>query len=880
MMKKIFGLMAAILGMCAAAGEIEVKAFYPADGERGVYYPSGKGTLVIALHNSGAKPAVVEISAKIQDFFGKPAGMTGKAQTAVAPGATATARLDFTAPAVMGHYVVNAAVTRDGKAETAAQSAFAVLDKMAKRDPFFALDNGYFQFDFLDSYARHGVGTLELLTQMWYTDDHTQVAELFRKPAMVRVMESDFKLIFDFPCQAFNLKRNGSYPESAKRIQAGRLPFTDADLEEAEKYGEEVGKATRGRIKYYQLSEEYDVSVLRPKQYGGTSTVLAEYVQFARAFYRGIKRGNPEAVVAVLGTMGIDYFRWKPTFPLSRIILNDLAQEWDMIMVHAYSNGRVGEDRKIKSSAAMGLREFLMASSKLAVSYGRRPEVINGERGAACFYFDAFDSDGVRSVAYDTAQSLVVAKSTPCLCYCVHFGVNPALGVRAQDPALRKILETATDYSLFWKADIDENGNPVMIPRPGGTAYAVTARQLAFTRFSKEYRFGYLFGYTFACEDGTSVAALWSDQKPTRLKLNLPSGTVLTDMMGKSRDFSGKQEFVLDDAVVFIKTPVKVAELDKIINATDSGNEAAVQGMGRRLDLYYASVFLQNFDRKPLIGTVQVKGANPSDKFTLQPLQVRHIHVPLPRTYRDKTTAVYTAEDGRKFEIPITCNYQMVPKLSAKPVFDGSGKWFAGIKAGELKVPENVYPKSALMQEYNLFRKDGSDIRADYAIASDDANIYLGVKVYDRKHYQPEPAGKTALRYDCLQFAFSRSQLPPESLRPAAPDLFRADDYHFALALTGSGPQVFHLSTSPARESGVRRYPCNVTVKDGVTLYEVAIPWSEIGLRRVSGGGFRFSMAVGNKDKAGDNIDYYLALTPGMVILQDSAQFITLVNEE
>ena len=104
-----------------------------------------------------------------------------KHKLTAAPGENGIVRLTFTAPERFGHFTVNAAFDALEMQNVKAQSAFAVLDKRDRRDPFFALDNGYFNFDLLDGYARYGVGTLELLTQMWYTSGSSDVEPLFRK---------------------------------------------------------------------------------------------------------------------------------------------------------------------------------------------------------------------------------------------------------------------------------------------------------------------------------------------------------------------------------------------------------------------------------------------------------------------------------------------------------------------------------------------------------------------------------------------------------------------------------------------------------------------------------------------------------------------------
>ncbi|MBP5531931.1 MAG: hypothetical protein J6Y54_07895 [Lentisphaeria bacterium] len=868
-------------GVLSASDLPEVVSFYPAGGCHGIYFPGERVNMVLALRNPGDRELKTTVEISCRDFFDRPVGEPMRAELTVAPGAIGKTIFGFDAPKRFGHFTVNSKFEGCEVSALSRQSAFSVLDKMEKRDPFFALDNGYFNFDLLDAYARCGIGTLELLTQMWYTSDYRDLEPLFRKPAMVRVMNSDFNLIFDFPCGTRKMRRNGSAPDAEARLRAGRLPFTDVDLDQAYKYAQEVGRLTRGRIVYYQISQEYDVSVLRPKLNGDTSTVLAEYVQFGRAIAEGVKKGNPEAKVAVLGTMGIDYFRRKPTFPLSRILLDGLGDRWDMIMIDAYSNGRVGEDRKIKSSANLGLREFLNASSQLAVSYGRTPEIINGERGAACHYDDPFDSDNCRSVACDTAQSLIVTKSTPCLFYCAHFGVNPRLGLMALDPKRRKAMNQTTDYSFIWKAVTDETmTQPRLVPRPAGVAYAITARELAFAKFSRELRFGRLCCYTFAHPDGSSVVALWSDGRETSLELDLPDGSRITDLMGVSESVSGRKKLEFNDYPQFISLPQPVERANELLAAAKQGAAVPIEGAGRRLDLYYANIFLLNTETKPMRGYLQVGDGPRSDSFTLQPMVQRFLYVPLPRGCKGELTAKFAVDDGRTFNIPFNGNYLTVPKLRKKPGFSGRTDDWKPYLIGELVVPDHVWPRSALMQEYHLFRKDGSDPRAKYFFAADDEFFYLAVEVFDKIHYQPESAGRGALNYDSLQFCFSRSRLAPHGMRSPAPDLFRADDYHFGMALTADGAKLFHLSTGPDRESGVRDYPCRITRDGERTFYEAAIPWSAIKLRRVPGGGFRFSLAVVDKNGASDNIFRSLVLTPGMTVLQDSAEFKTLVNEE
>ena len=66
--------------------------------------------------------------------------------------------------------------------------------------------------------------------------------------------------------------------------------------------------------------------------------------------------------------------------------------------------------------------------------------------------------------------------------------------------------------------------------------------------------------------------------------------------------------------------------------------------------------------------------------------------------------------------------------------------------------------------------------------------------------------------------------------------------------------------------------------KDKTTLYEVAVPWAELGLQPKPGDGVRFSFVVMDNNREDDRqAKYWIALTEGVAGGNDSSLFKTLI---
>ncbi|MFA6293031.1 MAG: hypothetical protein WC637_14685, partial [Victivallales bacterium] len=130
------------------------------------------------------------------------------------------------------------------------------------------------------------------------------------------------------------------------------------------------------------------------------------------------------------------------------------------------------------------------------------------------------------------------------------------------------------------------------------------------------------------------------------------------------------------------------------------------------------------------------------------------------------------------------------------------------------------------------------------------------VEAEDKAHVQPH-TGNMIWQGDCLQFGFNidhgrKFELSGNGLADMAQ---RARSSEIAFALTKEGPQVYrHMTYDPEKlkEGSVPKgsVPLAATWKDGLLVYEAAIPWKEIAFEKAPKEGdiIGFSLSINDSD--------------------------------
>ncbi len=864
---------------CLLYAEAECVALYPGNGTDGFFLPGNPVKMILTLKNDVKQGGAFRLKGRVTDFFG--GQVYGIPERNITFPDNGKLRLELEIPALkmLGHFTVLVELSRDGQKLFDVQSAFAIVEPIERRDPFFGADVGNFYPRSAAGQKLAGIGSIGLLPSN-FTFNPGELEEKFRNnPELKEIFDSDFQLVGFFSPLARNLYTlGGRNPAAGKkfdeRIKQGLPCFSDEDISNAYELGRRSAELTRDRIKLWIVRAEYDVKVLQPHLYGGDAYVLAEMVALTRAFYRGIKAGNPQAKVAVLGSMGIDFYpsfrasNLANPFTLSKIILKDLGREWDLLAIDAYSSRRGDGGDGIISSAEHGLRDFLMATAELSVAHGGPALVVNAERGSYCDWPDAFDSRPVKSMAHDLVRSLIISRSTPCAYYSLHVPVNRWEAYRHRKNKTEK-YKKGQDYGAIWRASFDENGQLALTPRPSGAAHAVAARELAFVSPGKEFRISDLYGYTFSRKDGGSLAALWSSGRELELALNLPEGCGLSDMMGNRRQLpAGRNVLKLGAPAIFISIPREVALADSIFEKAELVGQETVLVAGTRLSGNRIRLFAANCEAGSK--KIQIRLENgAAAELQLDPMATAAVEAAVDRDYNGVLKGTVAA-NGKTYDFAVDASFVGLPELKSQPVFDGSGKWFRDLPLGRLKAPENVFPKAALMSEWGLFNGSDKDPNAEYSFAYDRNYFYLAVRMNnDSEHIQKGKISEL-WRGDSIQLAFSTREVPPAELRKKNETaVFGESEHNISLALGENGPVLYDYGARKRLD-----YPMNVTRKADSVLYEVAIPWSKLGIVPRSGDGLKFGFTIFDYRK---DRNYELSFSRGISGTQDPALLKTII---
>lgn len=855
--------------------DLKVITFYPPGANKGYFLPGQDAKFTLAVKNNTDKALEAEFSIHVKDYSGKTVYRAPDLKKSIAASATDKIELTVPSPKTKGYFLVEALIKADGKDAVSTQSGFAVVDPIAKRDPFFGLDQNGIYAEMFEGYKLMGAGSLGVGLHRPWLKTTEDIDKIFKTGYWPRLLNSDdFKLVFHI-APTFRVT-----PETDERLKKGLPVITDAELEHLRQYVERVAEITKGRVRLFLIQKEIDAQFRHGDAEGGGAAVLSNYVTMSRLIYRTIKKVNKDSNVAVLGVMGIDYYNAPQPFALSKIVLDDLKDDFDLLCIDAYNgnwNGVTGPFPLPED----GFRNFLVDAAKLSASYKRPGFVINAERGYCYDYFAPFDAPIAKQVADYTARSLIINKSAPSPYSSWHmassYGAIWRLNTKKADPS-----QPIGEMTIGWKTINDENGKYTQVPKPAGVAYAVAARELAFAKPVDEITIGSnVYCYTFTKPGESTLAALWSIDEPVQIILVLPDQAVATDMMGNKTSLpAGKNTFTLTGSPIYISSKMAPDVLEKAIRKAELPNLVPVIAQGRRTGANTAAVYLRNLENREQKCSLELPDGTKLP-VTLAPLQMSSLTVAAVPELTGTRNAFITAEDGKRLEVPIDFDSIRVPKLTEKPVFDGSGAWFKNLKGGKLVTPDNVFPKSAMIPEMNLFKLDGSDISAEYWTAYDKDNFYLAVKVKDKKHIQRQ-SGVNIWKEDLLQLTVSTRDLPPKRLRAKAENSsFGKQEYNYGLALTEKGKEFFRWNGGK-NPAGPVSHPSNVnrSEKEQETLYEAAIPWAELGLQPKSGDGIRFSFIVMDNNREDDlQAKYWIALTEGIAGGPDSSLFKTLILE-
>ena len=823
---------------------IREAAFYPL-GVAGFFDPGQKITLHLDLAGEGEFSYLV----RLLDYGGKEVAspLTGQGKM---PGRTV-----LTLPGQKnGYYIAEAELLRSKQKIGRIQCGIAVAPEPSRRDPFFQFGFGVYP-ELHDAYRRVGAKTIALKltsTGMAYGASPEKYVDRMLSTNRKFLESGDFKITLSVGATM----RRSTDPEA---YAAGRPILTDKAVDNILRGLKHVASRTKGHINEWSVGSEIPSGATMPRYAGTWCESMFNCMTIVRMASRIAKKADPGIKIFWGGNNVQRYTR-----TVEPIVFGDLVKEVDGYFIDAYTgnwNMTLGGYSVPEST----LLSFYKESSELSEKMGKGKYIKNDEIGYAIHYGAPYDRGLAAIQAELTTRTIILTRTAPVLCLELHM---PSW--RGEN--LRNIKDTDRLMTTIWKQVLF--GKEIYdVPLPGGAAYAVAARLLAFASFKKKIVSGMNYACVFTQADGKTLAALWNTEAKTTITLDLPQGALLTDMVGAETPlFSGKNAIHLSPAPVYLTCAVPPAELAAILEKALRAAPAALEGFAKRHDGETMTVFVKNPGSFPVDaailgdGKVLISGrAAPG---------VSTFRVP----FRGKLELL---SDGQKSVIPRDDTFIRVKRLEKKPVFDGTGAWIAGLAVNKLRVPRDVWPKSALQPELAYFKTsfnpNGHDFAADYYLGYDDENLYIAVKADD-----PEHINKVTNGYlwdgDSIQWVLSDRDIPPVAVRSRrAQTKEYVSELNYGLALTAQGMEYRRFLGRP----GLLSYPARVTRKGNETFYELALPWRESGLSPRSDRAVRFSLVVFDKTmEVRPGASYQLAVTPGVARFMDAGFYRLLVFEK
>lgn len=822
-------------------------AFYPL-GIGGFFNPGQPITMKLELDGTGT----AEYSVNVKNFDGSTVCRNLKGKVKL-PGAA-----EIKIPGQKkGYYIAEADVFVNGRKSCYVQSGIAVSAPFGKRDPFFRFGFGS-EPDHCGIYKRVGAGAISLkfLTHVITTREPRDLANANLKYFAPFLKSGDYQLAVCFPSSIHKAWRD------PRDIALGKPLLNDMLVNRIEELVRIFASATGDRVKEWSIQTEIPSQATIDKYAKTWTEGMFNQLVVSRMVSRIVRKVNPGVKIWVGGNNIQKY-----TGTIEKIVMTDLINDFDGYFIDGYT-GQWDIRLGVHSIPEKSLRSFYEEASALSVSLGKGPNIRNEEIGYSINYGAAYDKGLAVEQANLTTRALILTKSSPVLSFELF---RP--GVR--DPSEFE-SDDARCMTTIWKPiPFGKKVYDAQAPLPGGAAYATAAHELAFVRHLTSQVVENCYACFFTKPDGSTLAAVWNTEKPLDIKLELNQNARLVSMVGAESVLKkGGAVLRISESPVYITTREPAEEFAGRLKEAFLSAVPRLKVAAKRYDMDTISLYINGPGDQTIDAEIRGDGT-PVKQFKVLPGVLNTCQVPFCRSLEVVAGGV---------TYPVSCDnsFLSVPRLAEPPVFDGSGRWTEALTAGELRVPNDVYPKEALQAERCHFKTDfnpnGHDIAADYHLAYDEENFYIAVKVDDPVHVQTEQDGNL-WRGDCIQFAFSVSDVPPKALRPVGmPASEFTTPLNFCLGLTPKGPECRQYA---GNDVILRHFRSGVVRKGGDTFYEIAVPWSELGVRPNSGKAIRFSLLVFDKNsEALKEPPYWLALTEGLAGGADASLFRLLVFGE
>jgi len=658
------------------------------------------------------------------------------------------------------------------------------------------------------------------------------------------------------------------------------LPTADA----IRRFGDFVRASVRAHpfVTTFEIQNEPDLCLMAHRNLSLDKGVEF-YSRLVKLVAPIVRKESPGIPIAGCNVSGQDQ---KAGYPFCRAVLSQVGSLFEVWAPHPYASPRTFGPGLAPLSPEDN-RETEKHVDTLAVirEHGGKHRYWIGEKGWEIQDVAPLFGKISLSFADYCARSLIIAKSVP--------GVEKYFWfLQSQE------FSRGAKYPLF-------RGRPLQ-PMPAAVAYANVAFHLDHARPIESLQLA--GGGIRICvferpSTNTVIAAAWSVKTPFVLEAALPEGARAFDLYGRRVPTTRLE---VTETPLFTQAPAAKAGglLSAMKEARFQPTEPFDVVTAHLADTRTVRIGLRNNTSQVVRVTAQAVGVSRATALLPNCEEASWLELSLPNACTDKRlwdglsysagaasrvrgtrARLSRASEDRRLETPSHGGPARPRTGPAKLATTGPGRSLTVLltprvgKPVELNLPTNLLPVArkagivldARMEDWRgipaivLNARDKvlppdeagwlgpDDLSVRISSAWDEKSLYLLVRVTDDTHFS---TGRGHFwKQDALQIALDMRN------DAATVPAFDANDREYGLLLRGGRAHTFR--SHPRGATFEADFPAASTRLGSETVYEMALPWSDLGRKPAPGMVFSLNVVAIDNDGAGAN--YWMGLTPGIV---------------
>ncbi len=195
--------------------------------------------------------------------------------------------------------------------------------------------------------------------------------------------------------------------------------------------------------------------------------------------------------------------------------------------------------------------------------------------------------------------------------------------------------------------------------------------------------------------------------------------------------------------------------------------------------------------------------------------------------------------------------------MSSKPVIDGDWN----------DLPDKEYPAEIVVFAQTAW-KSRNDLAASFRIGWDTTNLYLGVKVRDDVYVQ-KATGQDIFKGDSLEILMDTNVPADFYTTHVSPDDYQLGIIPGRPNVNGTKEAYLWLPSNIAGSRSKVTIASQRSDSEGITRYEVAIPWSVLGITPKTGNHYGFVLSVSDNDNTSQNLQQKMVSNVKTRVLTD-----------